>query len=75
MERLTIEEVAEIIGDSPHEIRYKCRNNMYDPPICRIVKKKGCKQVRYQFFRGLVWNYVGRTDKYEDPVQGMHDEA
>lgn len=60
MERLTIEEVAEIIGDSPHEIRKKCKYDMYDPPICRKVKKKGGKQYQYQFFKGLVWAYVGK---------------
>lgn len=59
MERLTIEEVSAIIGDSPHEIRYKCRCGMYDPPICRIVRKKNGKQNRYQFFRSMVENYVG----------------
>lgn len=59
MERLTIKEVSQIIGDSPHEIRYKCRFDMYDPPICRKVKKKGGKNYSYQFFRKMVEAYVG----------------
>jgi len=60
MDRLTIEEVAEIIGDSPHEIRKKCKYDMYHPPICRKVKRRGGKQYQYQFFKGLVYEYVGR---------------
>lgn len=60
MDRLTIEEVAEIIGDSPHEIRKKCKYDMYYPPICRKVKRRGGKQYQYQFFKGLVYEYVGR---------------
>ena len=75
MERLTIEEVAEIIGDTPHEIRKKCKYDMYDPPICRKVMKPGGKQPRYQFFKGLVYRYVGRDQEYKDPVQELHDEA
>ena len=61
MERLSIEEVSRIIGDSPHQIRYKCRSDMYDPPICRKVKKQDGTNYRYQFFRGMVERYVGKN--------------
>lgn len=59
-ERLTIEEVAEIIGDTPDQIRNKCKYGVYDPPICRIQKKKGGKHNRYIFFREMVMRYVGK---------------
>lgn len=68
MERLTIEEVSKIIGDSPHQIRYKCQRDMYDPPICRKTMLPGGRYYRYQFFRSLVNEYVGRKDI---PMQGM----
>ena len=71
MERLSIEEVSKIIGQSPHEIRYKCRYDMYQPPICRTVRKKGGKQNRYLFFKELVNAYVGK----QDPVQGMRKKT
>lgn len=74
MERLTIDEVSKIIGDSPHEIRYKCRNKMYDPPICRIVRKKGGKQNRYQFYRNMVEKYVG-IEREEIPVPKLRKKA
>lgn len=70
MERLTIEEVSEIIGDSPSQIRFKCKYDMYDPPICRKVKKKGGKQYQYQFFKGLVWRYVGK-EREQDSLQKL----
>lgn len=58
-ERMTIDEVAEIIGDSPHQIRFKCRYGVYDPPICRIQKGKN-RYNRYVFYRSMVFKYVGR---------------
>lgn len=57
-ERMTIEEVSEVLGDSPHQIRTKCLWGAYDPPICRIQKKKGGKQNHYVFFRNMVERYV-----------------
>ncbi len=60
-DRMTIEEVSEIIGDSPHQIRVKARYDMYDPPICRVQKRKNGKYNRYLFFRSMVMEYVGRS--------------
>lgn len=57
-ERLSINEVAEIIGESPNRIRVKCARNMYDPPICRV--HKGKKNNHYLFYRSLVNAYVGK---------------
>lgn len=59
-ERLSINEVAEIIGESPWVIRNKCRFEAYDTPICRIQKKKGGKQNRYVFYKDMVLRYVGK---------------
>lgn len=58
-DRMKIDEVSAIIGESPHQIRFKCKRDMYDPPICRKTKLPGGKQYRYQFFRGMVMKYVG----------------
>ena len=60
-ERMTIEEVSEILGESPHAIRRKCQWDMYDPPICRKVRKADGKQYRYFFYRQMVERYVGNT--------------
>lgn len=72
MERLTIDEVSRIIGDSPHQIRYKCRYDMYDPPICRKVKKKGGSNYQYQFFMEMLKQYVGNENL---TLQGVRDKA
>lgn len=56
-ERLTIEEVSEILGMSTQQIRTLVRGNRFDPPICRVVH--GNKNDHYLFFRKLVENYVG----------------
>ena len=59
-ERMTIQEVSEIIGDSPRVIRTKCQYGMYDPPICRIQKRPTDKNNKYVFYRSLVERYVGK---------------
>lgn len=57
-ERMTIDEVAKVLGETPQAIRVKCARNMYDPPICRIQKRK--KNRHYVFFRSMVYRYVGK---------------
>lgn len=60
-ERMTIEEVSKVIGDSPHQIRVKVRYGMYDPPIARVQKRKDGKNNQYVFYRSMVMAYVGRA--------------
>lgn len=57
-QRMTIDEVSRMIGDTPAQIRVKCRYGMYDPPICRIQNKPGAKMNRYVFYRPMVERYI-----------------
>ena len=61
-ERLSIDEVSRIIGESPQSIRNKCRYDMYDPPICRKQKHPNGKQYTYCFYRDMVDRYVGKEN-------------
>ena len=55
---MTIQEVAEMLGESPSQVRVKCRYGMYQPPICRIQNKPGAKINRYAFYRPMVEAYI-----------------
>lgn len=59
MERIPINEVSKIIGESPQAIRNKCRADMYDPPICRKQKHKS-GYYTYLFYKDMVSRYVGK---------------
>lgn len=57
-QRLSIDQVAEILGETPHQIRVKCKYGMYDPPIARIQNRPGAKINRYVFYKPMVEAYI-----------------
>lgn len=57
-QRLSIDQVAEILGETPHQIRVKCKYGMYDPPIARIQNRPGVKINRYVFYKPMIEAYI-----------------
>ena len=57
-QRLTIDQVSKILGETPHQIRVKCKYGMYDPPIARIQNRPGAKYNRYVFYEPMVEAYI-----------------
>lgn len=57
-ERLSVEEVAPILGISPNEIRYCLRKGTL--PIGAARKANRGKGYRYDIYRPLVEKYIGR---------------
>lgn len=57
-QRLSIDQVSKILGETPHQIRVKCKYGMYDPPIARIQNRPGAKINRYVFYKPMVEAYI-----------------
>lgn len=58
-QKISVEQASEILGISPHEIRYGIRNNQFDPPIGRCRKARSGESIRYDVYRNMVNEYAG----------------